>query len=144
MRVEAAAHRGHPVWFELVWPWTKPERMDSGAWPTAKVMRQVVFLLVVLLLLGAAIFMARRNLVLGRGDRRGAFRISLLLCGLGLLSWAFGAHNVAGLERAGRPGHAGRRADACWRRASSGSSTSPSSPTRAACVPGRSSRGRAF
>ncbi len=95
VRVEAAAHRGHPVWFELVWPWTKPERMDSGAWPTAKVMRQVVFLLVVLLLLGAAIFMARRNLVLGRGDRRGAFRISLLLCGLGLLSWAFGAHNVA-------------------------------------------------
>ena len=39
--------------------------------------------------------MARRNLVLGRGDRRGAFRVSLLLCGVGIVSWALGAHNVA-------------------------------------------------
>jgi eukaryotic-like serine/threonine-protein kinase len=95
VRVEAAAHRGHPTWFEVIWPWTRPERMESNAWPTAKVVRHVVFLTVVLLLLGAASFMARRNLVLGRGDRRGAFRVSLLLCGIGIVSWALGAHNVA-------------------------------------------------
>jgi len=95
VRVEAAAHRGRPAWFEVVWPWTRPERMDSGAWPRAKVMRQVGFLLVVLLLLGSAVFMARRNLVLGRGDRRGAFRVAMLLCAVGLSAWALGAHNVA-------------------------------------------------
>ncbi len=64
-------------------------------WPTAKILRQALFLTLVFLLLGAAGFMARRNLVLGRGDRRGAFRVSLLLAGVGLLSWALGAHNVA-------------------------------------------------
>ena len=58
-------------------------------------MRQAIFLTVVLVLVGAAAFMARRNLVLGRGDRRGAFRVSLLLCGVGIVSWALGAHNVA-------------------------------------------------
>jgi len=39
--------------------------------------------------------MARRNIVLGRGDRRGAFRVALLLAGAGILSWSLGAHHVA-------------------------------------------------
>jgi eukaryotic-like serine/threonine-protein kinase len=95
VRIEAAAHRGRPAWFEIVWPWTRPERMASQSWPTTKVMRNALFVTVSLLLLGAASLMARRNLVLGRGDRRGAFRVSLLLCGVGIVSWALGAHNVA-------------------------------------------------
>jgi serine/threonine-protein kinase len=95
VRIEAAAHRGRAAWFEVVWPWTRPERMQTQSWPSAKLMRQAIFLTLVLLLVGAAGFMARRNLVLGRGDRRGAFRVSLLLCAAGVLSWALGAHNVA-------------------------------------------------
>ena len=95
VRIEAAAHRGRPAWFEIVWPWSRPERMGASAWPSDKILRQAVFLTLVLLLLGAAGFMARRNLVLGRGDRRGAFRVSLLLTGVGLVAWALGAHNVA-------------------------------------------------
>jgi hypothetical protein len=69
--------------------------MESYSSPTAKLMRHAIFLTVTLVLVGAAAFMARRNLVLGRGDRRGAFRVSLLLCGVGIVSWALGAHNVA-------------------------------------------------
>ena len=95
VRIEAAAHRGRLAWFEIVWPWTRPERMEAYAWPKAKLMRQAIFLTVTLVLVGAASFMARRNLVLGRGDRRGAFRVSLLLGGVGIVSWALGAHNVA-------------------------------------------------
>jgi serine/threonine-protein kinase len=95
VRIEAAAHRGRPAWFEIVWPWTRPERMETQSWPTAKLLHRALFLTVVVLLLGAAAFMARRNLVLGRGDRRGAFRVSLLLCGVGIVSWALSAHNVA-------------------------------------------------
>ena len=26
LRIEAAAYRGRPVWFEIVNPWTRPER----------------------------------------------------------------------------------------------------------------------
>jgi hypothetical protein len=95
VRLEAAAHQGRLAWFEVVWPWSKPERMDVQPWPKAKVMRQALYLTLMLLLLGAASFMARRNLVLGRGDRRGAFRVSMLLCAIGIVAWGLGAHNVA-------------------------------------------------
>jgi serine/threonine-protein kinase len=94
VRIEAAAHQGRPAWFEVVWPWTRPERMATQTWASAKVMRHALFVTVFIVLLGAASFMARRNLVLGRGDRRGAFRVALLLCGVGIVSWALGAHNV--------------------------------------------------
>ena len=58
---------------------------------------QATFLVAVtVLLMGAAGFMARRNIVLGRGDRRGAFRVALVLFGArASSSWALGAHHVA-------------------------------------------------
>ena len=84
IRVEAAAYRGRPVWFEVIAPWTKPERMGGYAWPKGKLAKQLTFLGLTVLLMGAAGFMARRNIVLGRGDRRGAFRVALLLFALGL------------------------------------------------------------
>ena len=31
VRIEAAAYRGRPVWFEVITPWTKPERMEAYA-----------------------------------------------------------------------------------------------------------------
>ena len=83
------------MWFEVIAPWTKPERMAPAAWPKGKLAKQLTFLGLTVLLMGAAGFMARRNLVLGRGDRRGAFRVALLLFVLGLVSWALGAHHVA-------------------------------------------------
>jgi hypothetical protein len=95
VRIEAAAYRGKPVWFDVVWPWARPERMEKYAWPAAKLVRQAIFISLALLLVGAAGFMARRNVVLGRGDRRGAFRVAMLLAVLGFASWALGAHHVA-------------------------------------------------
>jgi len=95
IRIEAAAYRGRPVWFEVITPWTKPERMGGYSWPKDKLAKQLTFLGLTLLLMGAAGFMARRNILLGRGDRRGAFKVALLLTVLGLLSWALGAHHVA-------------------------------------------------
>jgi serine/threonine-protein kinase len=95
IRVEAAAYRGRPVWFEVITPWTKPERMETYAWPKDKLVRQLTFLGLTVVLIGAAAFMARRNIVLGRGDRRGAFRVALVLFALGWSAWALGAHHVA-------------------------------------------------
>jgi len=95
VRIEAAAYRGRPVWFEVIFPWTKPERMGGGAWPKDKLAKQLTFLGVTVLLMGAAGFMARRNVVLGRGDRKGAFRVALVLFSLGVASWALSAHHVA-------------------------------------------------
>jgi serine/threonine-protein kinase len=95
VRVEAAAYRGRPVWFEVITPWTKPERMEAYVWPKDKLAHQLTFLGVTAVLMGAGAFMARRNIVNGRGDRRGAFRVALVLFALGLPAWAFGAHHVA-------------------------------------------------
>src|SRR5262249_38047488 len=48
-----------------------------------------------LLFLAGAILLARRNLRLGRGDRRGAFRLSLYAGTLGLIIGTLRAHHVA-------------------------------------------------
>ncbi|HEX9190415.1 MAG TPA: serine/threonine-protein kinase [Vicinamibacteria bacterium] len=95
IRIEAATYRGRPVWFEVITPWTKPERMGAWTWPKGKLVRQLTYLGTTVLLMAAAGFMARRNLVLGRGDRKGAFRVALVLFALGVAAWVLGAHHVA-------------------------------------------------
>jgi hypothetical protein len=52
---------------------------------------------VVLSLLFGALVLARRNVRLGRGDRRGAFRVAAFLLVLSMLGWLLGAHHVADL-----------------------------------------------
>jgi hypothetical protein len=49
---------------------------------------------IAMLLLGVGAVLARRNLALGRGDRRGAFRMAATLVGLGMAGWALGADHV--------------------------------------------------
>jgi len=95
IRVELAAYRGQPVWFEVVEPWKRPARMEPYE-PTAgqRFFKYFVTGLFVLLL-GVAAALARRNMVLGRGDRRGAFRLAIFLVGLGLVTWLLHAHHVA-------------------------------------------------
>ena len=93
LRIEAAAYRGRVVWFEMIGPWTEsslrsPARRASGA-----NLIPVVFLLVTLL---ASVPLARRNLRLGRGDHKGAFRLALFVFALYLLQWAFTANFVSG------------------------------------------------
>ena len=94
MRIEAAAYRGKPVYFELIGPWTRPERMqpyqpttgERVAWGIG------VVLLFSLLVVGARL--ARRNLHLGRGDRRGASRLAAFVFAAWAVGWFFGAHHV--------------------------------------------------
>jgi serine/threonine-protein kinase len=75
-RVEAASYRGRPVFFRVVGPWVEPATYGDEA-PTAQQRAGQAFalLVVVLVPLGAAL-LARRNLRLGRGDRKGSFRIA--------------------------------------------------------------------
>ena len=86
IRVEAAAYRGRPVWFEIVNPWTRPER-DAAVPADARAGAGRA--LVIALLLGAGrtgTVLARRNVRLGRVDRRGAYRLALLSLSLGMVS----------------------------------------------------------
>ena len=51
-----------------------------------------ILLLLSMLVIGA--MLARRNLRLGRGDRRGAFRLAAFVFGAWAVAWFFGAHHV--------------------------------------------------
>jgi serine/threonine-protein kinase len=96
MRIEAAAYRGKPVSFEIIGPWSYPPRVLRP--PT---MDQMVvaagFALIITTLIIGALFFARQNLRLGRGDRRGATRLAIFTFSSWMIAWLFSEHHVAAL-----------------------------------------------
>jgi serine/threonine-protein kinase len=73
LRVEAAAWRGLPVFFRIIGPWTRPERMEA-----AGANRSVAVLVVIYLALAGSGLLVWYNLRTGRGDVRGAAKLALL------------------------------------------------------------------
>jgi serine/threonine-protein kinase len=94
LRVEAAAYRGKPVNFQLVWPWTRPERMQPYPVTVQQRVGITVLLALFLAVLIGGVLLARRNLRLGRGDRRGAFRLAVFVLVLLMLAWGITAHHL--------------------------------------------------
>jgi serine/threonine-protein kinase len=90
VRIEAAAYHGRTVWFAVLPPWAAEARSRVPVTPPTPVGQVSVLVLALALPLGGAL-LARRNLRLGRGDRKGAFRVALFV---------FAAYSVAGLLRA--------------------------------------------
>jgi serine/threonine-protein kinase len=80
LRIEAASFQGKPVFFQLIGDWTKPQRMVSTEKKSFgdKAQRMVGITLLVVGL-GAACFLARRNYLRGRGDRQGALRLAIVI-----------------------------------------------------------------
>ncbi len=95
LRVEAASYGGRPAWFQLVSPWSRAERQEPY-WMSAmeRVGLSLTILLAVLIVV-AAIVMARRNLRLGRCDTRGAGRVAAYVFAITALAWLISAHHVA-------------------------------------------------
>ena len=95
VQVLAAAYRGRPVYFEIVGPWSRPSRMEER--PRSFTARLASFiepgLFAGVIVLG--VVFARRNLRLGRGDRRGAFRLFVFICAVSLLERTLDTHHVA-------------------------------------------------
>ena len=94
MRIEAGAYRGKPVYFELIGPWTRPERMQPYQPTMGERASLVIFTVLLLSVLIVGAMLARRNLRLGRGDRRGAFRLAAFVFAAWAVAWFFGAHHV--------------------------------------------------
>jgi serine/threonine protein kinase len=95
LRVEAAYWRGKLVYFALISPWTRADRMQ----PAEQTLSQKVLLVVVLSVLCAVVIgaclLARHNVRAGRADWRSAFRLSGFLFALGMASWALSTHHMA-------------------------------------------------
>jgi serine/threonine-protein kinase len=97
VRVEAAAFRGRPVYYQLVNPWNQPTRQEERPVPAGvRFFLAVVVALFFLMMAGAAL-LARHNLRLGRGDRRGALRLASFVFAGTLLDWLVTAHHVPSL-----------------------------------------------
>jgi serine/threonine-protein kinase len=94
MRIEAAAYRGRPVYFELIGPWTRPERMQPYQPAAGERAFLVTGIVLLLSMLVAGAILARRNLRLGRGDRRGAARLAVFVFAAWAVEWLFGTHHV--------------------------------------------------
>jgi len=75
-RVEAAAYHGRPVFFRVVGPWVEPTAAREAV-PVGmeRASQTIILLFYVMVPIGAGL-LAFRNVRLGRGDRKGAFRIA--------------------------------------------------------------------
>jgi serine/threonine-protein kinase len=100
VRIEAAAAHGRPVAFEIIGPWSRSVRTARPA-PVPffnRVVATLSTLIMPSLMLVAALF-ARRNIRLGRGDRRGAFRSAAAVFVLMVAAWLLSGMHVAVLGR---------------------------------------------
>jgi serine/threonine-protein kinase len=101
LRVEAAAWRGKPVGFSLIGPWTKPLRMPPVESAAGEQTFLVLVITIALVLIIGAPLLARRNIKLGKGDRRGAARLAAFIFFTGVSVWLCRGHFVGSLSIAG-------------------------------------------
>ena len=93
LRVEAAAWHGRPVFFSLYGPWTRAGRMPSNESGSAsQVANEIMVALILFVPAVAAAFLARFNFARGKGDRRGAMLLAIVMFSLHMALWAFQAH----------------------------------------------------
>ena len=95
IRIEAAAYRGKPTAFRIVWPWTTRTRERETEKSRAEQIGNIILLGLFVTILVGSILIARRNVRLNRGDRRGAFRLAMFVFTATLASWAIGGTHVA-------------------------------------------------
>jgi serine/threonine-protein kinase len=97
-RVEAAAYRGKPIYFELIYPWSTADRDTPYAQSTHQKFAVLTLVTLFLILLVASVVVVRRNVKQNRGDMRGAARLALFVQSVFLGMWLLEAHHLASAE----------------------------------------------
>ncbi len=92
LRVEAAALRGKPIAFSLIGPWTKPWRMPRAEPPAQQRIEIAVLAVLCVVILAGAAFLARRNVIQDRWDRRGALRLAFWIFTVHMALWICRSH----------------------------------------------------
>jgi serine/threonine-protein kinase len=77
LRVEAAFHRGRPVYFEQFGPWNEPA--DAATVSATSQAADIALTTLFFGILGLATFLAVRNVRSGRADDKGAMRLATVL-----------------------------------------------------------------
>ena len=94
LRVEAAAFQGKIVYFRLIYPWTEPYLAQTDHITTRDWFAIFAFAGVIIGILITAIFLARKNVKSGSGDRKGAFKIALVVLVLTFGGYFLGMNHV--------------------------------------------------
>jgi serine/threonine-protein kinase len=76
IRIEAAAFNGKAVFFEIVHPWAQPISEAATPMRTGQKVGNGLIIGFLLLAAIAGVLLTVKNIRLGRGDRRGAFRLA--------------------------------------------------------------------
>jgi serine/threonine protein kinase len=90
VRIEAASWRGKAVSFQVIGPWSKPERMQPSNWTVGEGLAAAFFICMLIL----ASLLAWRNVRLQKGDTRGAARLAGFIFILHVLVWVCDASHV--------------------------------------------------
>jgi len=97
-RIEAAAYQGRPIYFDVIYPWTKAERSVPFTPTPQQKASAALFVTLFFVLIVSGAFVMRRNLQLSRGDTKGASRLGTCVL-LGFLAmWTLSAHHLASLD----------------------------------------------
>ncbi len=96
IHVEAAAYHGKPVFFEVRAPWIKTASPQAAQHLGTVPLQDWTFVFGATLLWVCSLLIARRNLRLGRGDRKGASRLALVAFLAWALYWPFRVHYAGG------------------------------------------------
>lgn len=97
IRVEAASYRGRLVYFQIIPPWEKPVRQEEAYSRTSRQAAGFILAAVFFAVLAASVMLARRNLRLARGDRKGAFKLAVFMLMALLIGQLIGADHVPAL-----------------------------------------------
>jgi serine/threonine-protein kinase len=95
LRVEAGGYSGRATFFRLIGPWTRAARQETRPTETLENVSSYIFFVLVVAVLAASIAFAWHNTRLRRGDRRGAFRASLVYLAGSLTVWLLTSAHVA-------------------------------------------------
>ena len=98
IRVEAAAWRDRPVYFDVIGPWTRPFRQQKMEQPAEQKLQRAFGVGLFIVTLIAAAFFVRANLHAGRVDRRGAFRLGVYGFAVTFVALMLYGHHQNGLD----------------------------------------------
>ena len=94
IHIEAGSFAGKPVYFEIFDAWDQPrDEQTSIARFRQRALLVLLLAIFITVLVGSAL-LALRNVKLGRGDRKGAFRLAGFLLVVFLLRWLFTSHHL--------------------------------------------------
>jgi Protein kinase domain len=97
-RIEAAANHGRPIYFDVIYPWTKAGRSVPFTQTAREKLSTVILLTLFISLVIAGVFVMRRNLRLRRSDTRGALRLGATVILAFLAMWLLRAHHVPSID----------------------------------------------